>query len=122
MVVDLSFIGSFFDQVSLFFQYIWDWFRQGVYEFVQDAFVVATKVAIYSYIQMSLFLVDVAYEVVMDILADLNIAQYVESAYSSIPEAMRSVLEFFGIPQALTIIFAAIPTRLAMRFVPFIGR
>ncbi|MOA36276.1 hypothetical protein D3C78_1577890 [compost metagenome] len=71
---------------------------------------------------MSLFLVDVAYEVVMDILADLNIAQYVESAYSSIPQAMRSVLEFFGIPQALTIIFAAIPTRLAMRFVPFIGR
>lgn len=122
MVVDLGFIGAFFDQVGAFLQYVWNWFLQGIYEFVQDAFVVATKVAIYSYIQMSLFLVDVAYEVVMDILADLNIAQYVQSSYSSLPQSMRSVLEFFGIPQALTIIFAAIPTRMAMRFVPFIGR
>lgn len=122
MDIDLSWIGVFFEQVAIFLQSAWDWIRQGIYEFTQEAFVVATKAAIYSYIQLCLFLIDVAFEVVQEIMADLNLSQYVESAYSAIPQSMRSTLEFFGIPQALTIIFAAIPTRLVMRFVPFIGR
>ena len=122
MEIDLSWIGIFFEQIIRFVQSLWDWIRQGIYEFTQEAFVVGTKAAIYGYIQLCIFLVEVAYEVVQDIFSDLGIVQHVESAYSTIPEGMRNTLEFFGIPLALTIIFAAIPTRLVMRFVPFIGR
>ncbi|TBW03706.1 DUF2523 domain-containing protein [Azotobacter chroococcum] len=120
--MDLSFISDFFVSVSQFFQSIWDFLWVGIYDFVKEVMAYATKAAIYTYIQISIFLVDVAYEVVQDILVDLNVAAQVESAYNSIPGQMRNTLAFFGVPEALTVIFSAVPTRMAMKFVPFIGR
>lgn len=120
--MDLSFISNFFVNVSHFFQAIWDFICSGIYDFTKEVMVYLTKVSIHAYIQGTLFLVDVAYEVVQDILADLNITSQVQNAYNSIPSEIRSTLSFFGVPEALTIIFSAVPTRWAMKFVPFIGR
>lgn len=120
--MDLSFISDFFVNVSTFFQSIWDFLYSGIYDFVKEVMAFLTKVAIYSYIQISILLVEVAYEVAQDIFIDLNVAAQVQSAYNSIPDQMRNTLAFFGVPEALTIIFSAVPTRMAMRFVPFIGR
>jgi len=120
--MDLSFISDFFVNVSHFFQAAWDFIASGIYDFVKETMVFLTKVAMYSYIETSIFLVDVAYEVVQDILVDLNIASQVQAAYNSIPGQFQNTLAFFGVPEALTIIFSAVPTRMAMKFVPFIGR
>ncbi|MFC2974075.1 DUF2523 family protein [Azotobacter bryophylli] len=120
--MDLSFISDFFVNVSQFFQAAWDFIASGIYDFVKETMVFLTKVAIYSYIETSIFLVDVAYEVVQDIFVDLGIAAQVQSAYGTIPGEIQNALAFFGVPEALTIIFSAVPTRWAMKFVPFIGR
>lgn len=120
--MDLSFISEFFVNVSQFFQAAWDFIASGIYDFTKETMVFLTKVAIYSYIETSIFLVDVAYEVVQDIFVDLGIASQVQSAYSTIPGEIQNTLAFFGVPEALTIIFSAVPTRWAMKFVPFIGR
>lgn len=120
--MDLSFISDFFVSVSAFFQSIWDYVYIGIYDFTKEVMVFLTKVAIYSYIQATIMAYEVAYEVVQDLLVDLGISAKIESAYSAIPAQMRNTLAFFGVPEALTIIFSAIPTRIAMRFVPFIGR
>lgn len=127
--MDFSFITDFFDSINQFLQYAWDWLAIGIYEFVKECFVVMTKASIYAFIQGTIFLVDVAAEVVDvaaevvgDISADLGVTRAAQSAYDSIPSDMRATLDFFGVPQALTIILAAIPTRMVMRFIPFIGR
>lgn len=120
--MDFSFITDFFDSINQFLQYAWDWLAIGIYEFVKECFVVMTKASIYAFIQGTIFLVDVAAEVVGDISADLGVTDAAQSAYNSIPSDMRATLDFFGVPQALTIILAAIPTRMVMRFIPFIGR
>ena len=43
--MDIPFIGDILE----FFQAVWDWIYSGIYDFVKEAFVLATKVAIYSY-------------------------------------------------------------------------
>lgn len=118
----MEFISNFFVHVSEFFQDIWNWMYLGVYEFAVELMAYATKAAMYTWLQIQLFAIDVAYEVVNDLFQDFGIAQQVQSAWMMVPDQMRSTLSFFGIPQALTIIVSAIPARLAMKFIPFIGR
>lgn len=113
---------DFFNGINDFINYAWAWLYTGVYEFVKDCFVFLTKIIIYSMIQGAIFSAQIAAEVVSDISADLGVTQYAQSAYNNIPADMRATLDFFGVPQALTIILSAIPTRMVMRFIPFIGR
>jgi hypothetical protein len=118
----VEFISDFFVNVSAFFQSIWDWMYVGIYDFAKEVMVYLTKVSMYTWIQIQLFAIDVALQVVQDIFVDLGVTLQVQNAWNMVPENMRNTLTFFGIPQALTIIVTAIPARIAMRFIPFIGR
>jgi hypothetical protein len=120
--MDFSFITDFFTSVNAFIQDFWNWIYLGVYDFIKEVLVVLTKAIIYAYFQSLIFAAEIGYEVVQDIFNDLGVTQQVQNAYSTIPEDMRNTLAFFRIPEALTIIFSAVPTRWAMKFIPFIGR
>lgn len=115
-------ISSFFDQVTNFIEFVWYWFATGIYTIAKELLVAGTKIMIYSAIQMAIFSADIASEVVRDISADLHVTQYAQNAYNQIPQNYRNTLDFFGVPQALTIILTAIPTKIVMRFIPFVGR
>jgi len=101
-----------------FFQAQWDFMDSGIYEFVKSLLVVITKASIWTAIQFKIVMIDVAYEVVQEVITDSGAAQLVSSAWASIPADVQSTLAFFKIPQGLTLLFSAIPTRWAMRFVP----
>jgi len=116
--MDIPFIGDILN----FFQSVWDWLYQGIYDFVKDAFVLATKMMIYGYIQGMIFLLEVSYEVFASIMDEIGVSKQVEEMYSSLDADLRSALGFFGIPDALNIIVSAIGTRWTMKFIPFIGR
>ncbi len=118
----MEFISEFFVSVSLFFQSVWDFLYQGAYEFMRDVFVILTKARIYAQIKIAIFSYDVASETVRQIFDEFDFTAQVQGAYSLIPSDVRDTLNFFGIPEALTIILSAVPTRMAMRFIPFIGR
>lgn len=118
----MEWVSGFLDQIIAFFQSIWDFMQSGIYTFVRDMFVVGTKAAIYSYFTAMLFLVDVAFTTATDIINNLGIASAVKSAFSALPAPISSGLSYFGVPQALNIIFSALSTRFCMRFVPFLGR
>lgn len=118
----MDFISDFFVNVSMFFQSVWDWMYVGIYDFVKEVMVYLTKASMYTWIQIQLFAIDVGFQVVQDIFVELGVTQQVQNAWNMVPENMRNTLTFFGIPQALTIIGTAIPARIAMRFIPFIGR
>ncbi|MEL7559315.1 DUF2523 family protein [Stutzerimonas chloritidismutans] len=120
--MDLGFIADFFNNVQNFFGDIWEFMTTGIYAFFKEALVVITKAIIYSYFQSALFALEIAYTVVQEIVADVGVTQQVQSAYSMIPSDIRGTLSFFNVPQGLSLIFSAIPTRWALKFVPFVGR
>lgn len=110
----IAWMGS----VTHFFQAQWDFMDSGIYEFVKSLLVVVTKAAIWTALQVKIVTIDVAYEVVQEILQDSGATALVQSAWASIPGNVQSTLSFFKIPQGLTLVLSAIPTRWAMRFVP----
>lgn len=77
--------------------------------------------AIHAYFTGVIFAADIGYEVFSSFMKDIGVSQAVQSSYSSLDGRLRAVLSFFGVPEALNIIFSAIGTRFAMRFIPFIG-
>lgn len=120
-MVDLSWLASWLDSTNTFFQAIWDFMNNGIYDFFKGCLVVLVKALIYSYIEFKVFMIDIAYTVVQEILQETGVVALVKSAWGSVPGDMQSMLSFFNIPQGLTLIFSAIPTRWAMKFVPGAG-
>jgi hypothetical protein len=116
--MDLSWIATWFDSVNTFFQAVWDFMDSGIYDFIKSMLVVVTKSLIYTYIEFKVYMVEIAYDVVKEILQDTGVSEMVKSAWASIPGDMQAMLGFFNIPQGLTLIFSAIPTKWALKFVP----
>lgn len=118
----MEWLSGFLDQIIAFFQFIWDFLTHGIYDFVKEAMVLLTKGAIYSFIQMQIFALDVAYSTAQSLLSDLGVSQAVREKYGALPSDIVNGLNYFGIPQALNIVFSALSTRFVLRFVPFVGR
>ena len=116
--MDIPFIGDIME----FLQAAWDWLYSGVYDFVKDAFVLATKMAIYGYFQALIFALDVAYEVFQELINEIGISDKVQQYYNMLDADLRAALAFFGVPDALMIIFSGIGTRWTLKFVPLVGR
>lgn len=118
----MDWLAGYLDQVTGFFQYIWDFFSKGIYDFVKDAFVVMTKALVYSWFQMQVFALQVAFEAAQGIVSDLGVSAAVRGYYGGLPGEVAGTMSFFGIPQCLNLIFSALSTRFVLRFVPFAGR
>lgn len=112
----------FLNEIIQFFQAIWDFITTGIYDFVKAAFVLATKVAIYSYFQGLKFALEVSYEVFEELVNEIGISDTVQQYYNMLDADVRSTLAFFGVPDAFMLIFSAIGTRWTLKFVPFMGR
>jgi hypothetical protein len=119
--MDLGFIADWFTNVNTFFQAAWTFMASGIYDFVKTILELLTKSAIYSFFEFKIFMLDIGYTVVQGIMQETGITALVTSAWSSVPAEMQQLLAFFNIPQGLTLIFSAIPTRWAMKFIPGIG-
>jgi len=118
----MEFLTETWESLLVFFQWIWDFFTSGIYTFVKDGLVLLTKGAIYTYVKLQLLALDVAYETAQSLMSDLGVSDAVRQRWAGLPAEVASTLSFFGIPQALNIIFSALSTRFVLKFVPFIGR
>lgn len=118
----MEWLSSFLDQIIVFFQFIWDFLTVGIYDFAKDVMVLLTKAAIYSWFQIQVFALEIAYDAAQGVMADFGVAQAVRQHWGAVPSEVANTLAFFGIPQALNIIFSALSTRFALKFVPFLGR
>lgn len=118
----LANIFPFYDQVIDFFNAIFDFINSGIYTFFKEIFKYLTKVAIYSYLQGQLFLLQVSYEVAQELMQSFGVASFIEQSYNSLSADVARALAFFGIPQAINILLSGLSTRFAMKFVPLFGR
>lgn len=118
----MDWLSSIVDQVLVFFQSIWDFVAVGVYVFVKDLFVVWTKAAIYAYFTGMMFAMDVAYTASREIIESFGVSNIIRNGFSGLPADVQGGLNYFGVPQAINIIFSGLSTRFCMQFVPGIGR
>lgn len=118
----MEWLSGFLDQIIGFYQFIWDFFSKGIYDFSKEVFVILTQVLVYSWFKMQIFSLEVAYEAAQGIVSDLGVTAAVRSYYAGLPAEVASIMSFFGIPQCLNIIFSALTTRFVLRFVPLGGR
>lgn len=114
--------ATYLDQFFGFLQFVWNFLSSGIYDFVRDALVLLTKAALWSWYKIQILALEVAYQAAQEIVSDLGISQAVGTAYGRLPADVANAFSFFGIPQALNILFSALSTRFMLRFVPFIGR
>lgn len=118
----MDWIAGYLDNFTTFLQWVWDFLTNGIYDFIKDGMVLLTKAAMYSWFQIQLFALDVAYETAQSLMSDLGVVEAVRSRWSGLPAEVANTLAFFGVPQALNIIFSALSTRFVLKFVPFFGR
>ncbi|CAA36333.1 unnamed protein product [Primolicivirus Pf1] len=100
----MEWLSGFLDQIIAFFQWIWDFFAQGIYDFVRDGLVVATKASMYAALQTLILLIDVSYTAARELIDSLGVPQMIRSMYAALPGPIAAGLAFFGVPQALNII------------------
>ncbi|HHK3690071.1 hypothetical protein, partial [Pseudomonas aeruginosa] len=67
----MEWLSGFLDQIIAFFQWIWDFFAQGIYDFVRDGLVVATKASMYAALQTLILLIDVSYTAARELIDSL---------------------------------------------------
>lgn len=112
----------FISDILNFFQSIWEFIYNGIYDFTQSALTLMTLHVMLWYVNSLIFLATIAFDAFNSLLSELGVSQMIEQKYNSLPPDVISMLGFFGIPEFVTIIFSAIGTRFAMRFVPIIGK
>ncbi|HCF1167187.1 Head virion protein G6P, partial [Pseudomonas aeruginosa] len=75
----MEWLSGFLDQIIAFFQWIWDFFAQGIYDFVRDGLVVATKASMYAALQTLILLIDVSYTAARELIDSLGVPQMIRS-------------------------------------------
>jgi|LSQX01.1.fsa_nt_gb hypothetical protein len=104
-----------------FIQWVWDWLAAGIYDFFVAAAAYVSLVSFKIWLKFQFFLLDVGFKLYTDFLESLNISDYLQDKYNSLDSGVLSVLAFFRVPEGLTLIFNAIGTKIALRFIPFSG-
>lgn len=79
-MIDLSWLSSWLDSTNTFFQAIWEFMNNGIYQFFKDSMVVLVKGMIYAYIQAKVYMLEIAYTVVKEILQETGVVALVKSA------------------------------------------
>ncbi|HHQ3562861.1 TPA: hypothetical protein ACSPQ7_005155, partial [Pseudomonas aeruginosa] len=80
----MEWLSGFLDQIIAFFQWTWDFFAQGIYDFVRDGLVVATKASMYAALQTLILLIDVSYTAARELIDSLGVPQMIRSMYAAL--------------------------------------
>ncbi len=107
---------DFIQYVVTFFNQVYDFLGQGIYQFASDAFAQFVIWATIQQIEFKIWIVGFAWEVAKSILDQLNISDALASAYGAVNGDVASMLGFFNIPEAINIILSALVTKFVLRF------
>ncbi|MCF3992705.1 hypothetical protein ACPTJI_34570, partial [Pseudomonas aeruginosa] len=82
----------FLSDILAWMQSLWDFLYSGVYDFVTDAFVLLTKMAIKGWFEMQLFVAEIGYKAFKEVVGGIGIGSTITSYYSSLDGDLRSLL------------------------------
>jgi len=107
---------EFFDKVIEFFNNITDFVFNGIYQFAVEVFAQYVIWSTIATIEFKLWMIGFAWDVAQSILSQLNVFNELNAAFASLDSEVLSIISFFAIPQALSIILSAATTKFVLRF------
>lgn len=103
-----------------FFDYLYEWFTSGLYDFAMQFVAWALKKMLIFYYEAAVASIEFAWGTVQIVLDDLNISSFLLDSISDMPVTVQQVIVFFRIPEFINLILSALGTRLVLRIVPFV--
>lgn len=101
-----------------FFDAVYNWLNSGIYGFFTELSAYFIKQAVLGYLKFLYFIIPFAWGIAQSILNDLNISNYLNSAYSALGSDVLGYLSFFNIPEAINILISAQVTKFVLKFIP----
>lgn len=106
--------------IVAFFQGVWDFITQGIYDFAVWAFAKLIEYITLEGLKFFIWALGFAWDFVKQIILELNLAAGVNSAFAAMPSDVTGLLIYFQFPQALTLVLTALVAKYVMRFIPFL--
>ncbi len=107
----------FFTDIGQFFERIWDFFQQGIYDLITEWFAAFVIWSTVQMIQFKILMVGFAWDVAQQVLTELNISSFLSSAWGQLNGSVLSAMTFFNIPDAINILISAKTTRFVLNFI-----
>jgi hypothetical protein len=107
---------EFFNKTIDFFNRTLNFLEQGIYNFFVELFaqfIIYYQIAL---IKAKLWAIGFAWDVAQSILSQLQVFNELNAAFGSLDSDVLSVLNFFSIPHAITILLSAATTKFVLRF------
>ncbi len=73
---------------------------------------------IITYLEAKVYMITFAYEIAGGIVENLGISSVINSAFSALPNAFKSVISYLRIPEAVNMLISAYVTRFVLDLVP----
>lgn len=111
-------IQRLFDSFIAFFQGIWDWLTDGLYDFAVWVFRGYVEFATLGALKFKLFVLTFAWDVAKAILVDLEVSTRLQALYDLLPPSVAVNITAMRIPEGVGLILTAYVTRYVLRFIP----
>lgn len=111
-------LQKIFDSLVKFFDTLWQWITEGIYDFATWAFAQYVQFASLQALKFKLWALNFGWDVARQILLDLNFGGRLAEAFALLPPSAANVLNALGISQCLTLILTAAVTKFVFRFIP----
>lgn len=113
-----SFLSDGYDSVCNFFNWVFNWFTSGLYDFAVWAYAGLIEHITLSYVKTMLWALPFAWDVANTIISDLSLPARLAQFWSALPPEVAGLASVLNIPQAILMILSAYVTRFVLRFIP----
>lgn len=103
-----------------FFDYIYNWLTNGIYDFATQAIAFLIKWATLAWLDGLIWSISFAWDIAKIILQELNISQYLNNAWGQLPGGVMQYVQFFRVPEVVMNLISGFATRYVLKFIPFI--
>lgn len=107
--------GGFFQPVIDGLLWLFDAFYGMLVYLLSVLMILAGKL----FYDISVEVIELSWSIAQDIISDLDLSSYVQSAWTGIPAGTRAILGFFRIPEVINLLMSLGVTKFMLRFIPF---
>lgn len=104
------------EAITQFFNDLVWFFDLGLPAILKQFLVYMGKLIIYSWIQTQVFMLDLAYTIASEILADMNVTALIESSFSNLDSESVAIANYMKIPDLVKNLISAYATRFVLGF------
>jgi hypothetical protein len=116
----LELFTNLFESISNFFQFIYDFFAEGIYDFAVWAFAKFIEYSTKAFLEFAIWSLPFAWNTAKQIIIDLDLSSMINSAWSQLGSNTQGLATMLRIPECVNVLLSGAVTKYVLRFVPFL--